>query len=66
MVMYNRFKLASNFILLIVPRRCFCFFFFFFFFFLFFFVFFFFYVLVFKFFKLLTPYVCFHTVFTFR
>ena len=44
MTMQNRFKPASNFVLLIVPLRWL----------------FLFYVLVFEFFVLLAPYVCFH------
>ena len=54
MAMLNRFKPASNFILLIVPRRYFCgcsvcY-----------------YVLVFNMFVLLAPYVCFHILVNFR
>ena len=48
MAMLNWFKSASDFVLLIVPRRYFCG------------GFFLFYVLVFKMFVLLAPYVCFH------
>ena len=48
--MKNRFKRASNFVLLIVPRRYFCG------------VFSLFYVLVFKIFVLLAPNACFHIV----